>query len=139
MFPDTISTPQGLLVCIPCACAVQWFKLLIAALKCFKAQVFDPIKDRVRAAMLDLIHNEREGDSVDHRLLKAIVSVPRQTTVLPGSMALILLYIRFSVKWDSATTSIRLQMVWPNQKSPFHAIRSVLLSHKASTEICRGL
>jgi len=47
----------------------------IVALKCFKAQVFDPIKDRVRAAMLDLIHNEREGDSVDHRLLKAIVSI----------------------------------------------------------------
>ena len=81
MCPDTISIPQGLLVCIPCACAVQWFKLLIAALKCFKAQVFDPIKDRVRAAMLDLIHNEREGDSVDHRLLKAIVSVLSQTPV----------------------------------------------------------
>ena len=95
MCPDTISTPQGLLVCIPCACAVQWFKLLIAALKCFKAQVFDPIKDRVRAAMLDLIHNEREGDSVDHRLLKAIVSVLSQ--FLPGSMALILLSLRFFV------------------------------------------
>lgn len=37
--------------------------------------MFDPIKERVRDAMLDLIHSEREGEGVDHRLLKAIVSV----------------------------------------------------------------
>jgi hypothetical protein len=104
----------------------------IVALKCFKAQVFDPIKDRVRAAMLDLIHNEREGDSVDHRLLKAIVSVLSQPQFLPGSMALILLSLRFFVKWDSATTSIRLQMVSPNQKLPCHAIRRTLRRNSSS-------
>merc|ERR1712054_228064 len=47
----------------------------IVALKCFKAHVFDPIKDRVRDAMLELIHSERESGEVDHRLLKAVVGI----------------------------------------------------------------
>jgi len=47
----------------------------IVALKCFKAHVFDPIKARVRDAVLELVHTEREGETVDHRLLKAIISI----------------------------------------------------------------
>eukprot|EP00658_Telonema_sp_P-2_P081257 TRINITY_DN8287_c0_g1_i14.p1 TRINITY_DN8287_c0_g1~~TRINITY_DN8287_c0_g1_i14.p1 ORF type:complete len:765 (+),score=256.47 TRINITY_DN8287_c0_g1_i14:127-2421(+) len=47
----------------------------IVALKCFKAHVFDPIKARVLDAVLELIHTEREAETADHRLLKAIISI----------------------------------------------------------------
>ena len=46
-----------------------------AALKCFKKEVFDPVKERVRAAVLELAHQEREGDSIDHLLVKNVVQV----------------------------------------------------------------
>jgi len=45
------------------------------ALKCFKKEVFDPVKERVRAAVLELAHQEREGDSIDHLLVKNVVQI----------------------------------------------------------------
>jgi len=45
------------------------------ALKCFKTEVFDPVKERVRDAVLSLAHTEREGDSIDHLLVKNVVQI----------------------------------------------------------------
>jgi len=45
------------------------------ALKCFKKEVFDPVKERVRAAVLELAFQEREGDSIDHLLVKNVVKI----------------------------------------------------------------
>jgi len=45
------------------------------ALKCFKKEVFDVIKERVRDATLKLIQNEREGDSIDHHLVKNVMLI----------------------------------------------------------------
>ena len=42
----------------------------LAALKCYK-KVFDPVKEKV-CRMLELAHKEREGDSIDHLLLKSV-------------------------------------------------------------------
>lgn len=48
---------------------------ITAALKCFKTEVFDPVKERVREAVLELALKEREGDSIDHLLVKNVVKV----------------------------------------------------------------
>lgn len=45
------------------------------ALKCFKKEVFDPVKDRVRGAILELVGREREGESIDHLLMKNVVQI----------------------------------------------------------------
>ena len=48
---------------------------MCTALKCFKKEVFDVIKERVRDATLKLVQNEREGDSIDHHLVKNVMLV----------------------------------------------------------------
>ena len=52
------------------------FSWCFVALKCFKKEVFDLVKEKVRLAVLELAHKEREGDSIDHLLVKNVVQVP---------------------------------------------------------------
>ena len=42
---------------------------------CFKKEIHDIVKVDVRSALLALVQREREGENVNHGLLKGIVEV----------------------------------------------------------------
>jgi cullin 1 len=44
-------------------------------MQCFKDVIHDVVTNDVRTAVLDLIQQEREGETVDHGLLKSVVEV----------------------------------------------------------------
>lgn len=46
-------------------------------MQCFKDVIHDVVTNDVRTAVLDLIQQEREGETVDHGLLKSVVEVRR--------------------------------------------------------------
>jgi hypothetical protein len=50
-------------------------------MQCFKDAIHDVVTVDVRSAVLALIQQEREGETVDHGLLKSVVEVrPSLTT-----------------------------------------------------------
>lgn len=48
---------------------------LDAGMQCFKDTIHDVITADVRSAVLALVQQEREGEAVDHGLLKSVVEV----------------------------------------------------------------
>ena len=49
-------------------------------MQCFKDVIHDVVTNDVRTAVLDLIQQERQGETVDHGLLKSVVEVRQGPT-----------------------------------------------------------